>query len=165
MVMEHMEDADVTTYMSVSAARLLKGGFMVNLVPGSPEHWGIEDEIAGHCRRYTRDALRALASATGWRLAHIKGLTYPISNLLFPLSNFLVNRRERHKLSLSAEERTKHSGRRNVRFKTHFPSAFGLLLNRFTMLPLHLLQKACGDNERALILYFEATPNRDERTS
>jgi SAM-dependent methyltransferase len=160
MVMEHMEDADVMGYMKVSASRLAEGGLMINLVPASPKHWGIEDEIAGHCRRYTRDALRALMSATGWRLAHIKGLTYPVSNLLLPISNFLVNRGERHKLSLSAAERTRHSGRRSVRFKTHFPSVFGLLLNRFTIFPLHLLQKACGDCERTLILYFEAKPIR-----
>ena len=128
---------------------------MIGMVPASPDHWGIEDDIAGHLRRYTRASVAALAASKGWSLRHIAGLTFPTSNLLLPLSNFLVNRSERSKLSLSALERTKQSGKRNVKFKTHFPPILGLFLNEFTMLPLHLIQKAFGKSERALVLYFE----------
>ena len=85
-------------------------------------------------------------------------LTFPVSNLLLPVSNYLVNRAERSKLNLSLVDRTKQSGRRQVAFKTHFPSLLGVLLNRFTMFPAFLIQKLFSGSERALVLYFEASP-------
>lgn len=156
MVMEHMEEAEQNAYMKQAASQLKPDGLMIGLVPASPEHWGIEDDIAGHMRRYTRASLNALATATGWKVSHIHGLTYPISNILLPISNFLVRRRESQKLILSPTERTRQSGHRKVPFKTHFASVLGLVLNPVMMYPWHILQKLLGGNENALILYFEA---------
>lgn len=158
MVMEHLEDDAQFAFMQMSAECLKKGGIMIGLVPASPVHWGIEDDIAGHCRRYTRAGIETLAAVSGWKLLHIAGLTFPISNLLLPVSNFLVNRSERSKLSLSPLDRTKQSGRRQVKFKTYFPSILGILLNEFTLFPMYLLQKLFAKSERALVLYFEAQP-------
>jgi hypothetical protein len=53
-------------------------------------------------------------------------------------------------------ERTKHSGHRNVRFKTHFPAIMKLFLNECTLLPLHWLQKFFAKSSKALVIYFEA---------
>lgn len=156
MVMEHLDDKNQKGFMEKSAVVLCKGGNMIGLVPSSPDHWGIEDEIAGHYRRYTKKTISDLMSATGWRLLHCRGLTFPVSNLLLPISNFLVKRKERQKLMLSKLERTKQSGRRKVLFKTSFPSVFLLLLNRVVLYPFHILQKVFGDNDNALVLYFEA---------
>jgi SAM-dependent methyltransferase len=158
MVMEHLDDAAEPRFMRKGMDLLAPGGRMIGLVPASPDHWGIEDDIAGHCRRYTRDGLRELAAATGWELEHVSGLTYPVSNMLLPVSNRLVRRSEDHKLRLPALERTRLSGRRSVKYKTHLPSFLGLLSNRYTLAPLHWLQKACGDARSALVLYFEARP-------
>ena len=69
-----------------------------------------------------------------------------------------MRKNERSKLALSALERTKLSGRRNVRFKTHFPFWLGLLLNRVTLYPLHVCQKIFQRSPQALVLYFEARP-------
>jgi SAM-dependent methyltransferase len=159
MVMEHLEDDAQSAFMQVSAQCLKKEGVMIGLVPSSPAHWGIEDDIAGHCRRYTRTAIETLAAESGWKLLHVAGLTFPVSNLLLPVSNFLVHRSERSKLDLSLLERTKHSGRRQVKFKTYFPSILGVLLNEFTLFPLYVLQKLFAKSERALVLYFEAQPS------
>ena len=159
MVMEHLEDDAQNAFMKMSAEYLKKEGVMIGLVPSSPAHWGIEDDIAGHCRRYTKDSIGTLASVNGWKLLHIAGLTFPISNLLLPLSNFLVNKSERSKLDLSPLDRTKQSGRRQVKFKTYFPAILGLLLNEFTLFPMYILQKLFVKSERALVLYFEAQPN------
>jgi SAM-dependent methyltransferase len=158
MVMEHMDDSAEPRFMRKAASLLRPGGRMIGLVPASPAHWGIEDEIAGHCRRYTREALQRLADATDWRVEHLSGLTYPVSNMLLPVSNHLVRRGEDHKLRLSAEERTRLSGRRTVKYKTYLPSFLGVLSNRYTLAPLHWLQKACGGARAALVLYFEARP-------
>lgn len=158
MVMEHLDDAQETSFMTTSAQLLRPGGRMIGLVPGSPAAWGIEDDIAGHLRRYTRPALDALAKRTGWRLLHTSGLTYPVSNLLLPVSNWLVTRHEKNKLALPVLDRTKQSGRRQVRFKTHFPSLLNGVLNDITMRPLHWMQKRAASAEAALVLYFEAQP-------
>lgn len=158
MVMEHMDDQAESRFMRKAADLLRPGGRMIGLVPASPAHWGIEDDIAGHCRRYTREAVHRLTDTTGWRVEHLSGLTYPISNMLLPLSNRLVRRSEDHKLRLSAEERTRLSGRRTVKYKTYLPSFLGVVSNRYTLAPLHWLQKACGGARSALVLYFEARP-------
>jgi len=158
MVMEHLEDNAARSFMQMSKECLSNNGVMIGLVPASPAHWGIEDDIAGHCRRYTRSALQILTTASGWELLHIAGLTFPISNCLLPISNFLVNRGERSKLALSALERTKQSGCREVKFKTYFPAILGILLNKHTLYPLFILQKMFANSERALVLYFEAKP-------
>lgn len=158
MVMEHLDDDAQNTFMKKSAEYLKESGIMIGLVPSSPDHWGIEDDIAGHCRRYTRVGIETLATVNGWKLLHIAGLTFPISNILLPVSNFLVNRNERSRLDLSPLDRTKLSGRRQVKFKTHFPIILGILLNEFTLFPIHLIQKLFVKSERALVLYFEAQP-------
>lgn len=162
MVMEHLEEDAESAFMVKSTARLRPGGIMMGLVPASPAHWGIEDDIAGHYRRYTRASLSRLVTASNWKLLHLTGLTFPLSNLLLPVSNFLVTRGERHKLTYSALERTEQSGRRTVKYKTYFPSVFGLLLNQVTMFPFHLIQKLFGRSPRALVLFFETRPDRQE---
>jgi hypothetical protein len=83
-----------------------------------------------------------------------------MSNLLLPVSNRLVRRSEDDKLQLSGLERTRLSGRRTVKYKTYLPSFLGVISNRYTLAPLHWLQKACGAARSALVLYFEASPGR-----
>lgn len=158
MVMEHFDDSTQSRYMQAAERALKPVGLMIGIVPSSPEHWGIEDDIAGHCRRYTRQDVKQLTVDNKWNLLHVAGLTYPISNLLLPVSNFLVRRNESQKLTLSALDRTKLSGRRRVRFKTHFPPLLGLFLNPITLYPLHLLQKMFAKSDRTLVLMFEARP-------
>lgn len=55
MVIEHLPDEMESKFMEKSSLLLNKGGRMIGLVPSSPNHWGIEDEIAGHFRRYDID--------------------------------------------------------------------------------------------------------------
>lgn len=158
MVMEHLEDEQEAAFMVRSTARLKQGGLMIGIVPASPKHWGIEDKIAGHCRRYTRTTIKSLVAAHGWELTHISGLTFPVSNFLLPVSNYLVEKNERNKLKLSTLERTKQSGRRNVSFKTHFPNILSVFLNEVVLFPFHWVQKKSSLSPNSLVLYFEAKP-------
>ena len=158
MMLEHLNSDEEKKFMNYSRLLLRKTGRMVTLIPSSPNHWGIEDDIAGHYRRYTRNAIFCLFEETGWDNLHMAGLTYPVSNLLLPLSNFLVMRSEKHKVNLSMQERTKLSGCRKVQFKTQFPNILAALLNRWTLLPLYWVQKLFSSSPNALVLYFEATP-------
>jgi hypothetical protein len=156
MVMEHLSENDELVFIEKAKSSLSDDGVFIGLVPASPKHWGIEDDIAGHFRRYTRESLKKLLVTNNLKLEHLVGLTYPVSNFLLPISNFLVNRSEREKLSMSQVDKTKLSGQRNVKYKTYFPSILGIFLNNITMYPFFILQKICKNSSDALVLYFEA---------
>lgn len=158
MVMEHLDDNSQNKFLNKSADCLSKDGIIINIVPASPRHWGIEDDIAGHFRRYTRQNIVDLAHHIGLKLNHIAGLT-------FPISNFLVNKAEHSKLDLPPIVRTMHSGRRRVKFKTYFPSIFNIILNKYTIYPLHLLQKLFTNSEDSLVIYFELQPSLGSSTN
>ena len=159
MVLEHLDDEEQSRFWRKTAEALDEGGIMIALVPASQSHWGIEDEIAGHYRRYDRAQVEAVAGSNNFDIAHMAGLTFPLSNWLLPISNYLVWRAEARHLDLSMEERTKLSGRREVSLKTTFPDIFSLVLNRFTLYPFYLLQKWSLRSKRALVIYFEAKPD------
>jgi cyclopropane fatty-acyl-phospholipid synthase-like methyltransferase len=53
MVMEHLDAEGERAFVERALRSLRADGRLVSIVPASPEHWGIEDEIAGHFRRYT----------------------------------------------------------------------------------------------------------------
>jgi len=159
MVIEHLEAPLVDAYFH-KARRLLKpDGRLVTLVPADMRAWGVEDEIAGHVKRYTRECFANLARAHRMKIVDLAGLTWPLSNLLLPVSNLLVRRAESSLLSKSLQERTVASGHREVRFKTTFPWWSRLLLNPVTMLPWHAMQSMGRNVDRSLVLYCEMTAN------
>ena len=158
MVIEHLDENEEKLYFEKCKSMLTPNGRAIILVPSSMKHWGIEDEIAGHYRRYTQDYLKFLAGNMGWKIIKISGLTYPISNLLYPISEWLVKKSESNKLKLNMIERTKASGNRNVLFKTRYPYILKLILNEIVLYPLHLLQKFFANNPHCLITYFECSP-------
>jgi SAM-dependent methyltransferase len=155
MVIEHLDDADVHAYFARAKSLLAPRGVIVTLVPASPRHWGIEDDIAGHKKRYVRRDFDTIAGEHGLRVAHVAGLTYPMSNMLLGVSNLLVRRQESWKLSLDEQARTVESGYRHVTGKTQFPDAVRYLVNEATLYPLHLLQRAFTRHPDALVLYAE----------
>jgi hypothetical protein len=155
MVIEHLTPAEVRAYFARSRELLNPSGLIVTIVPASPRHWGIEDDIAGHQKRYTRDDFTGIAAEHRLRVVHIAGLTYPLSNLLLGLSNRLVRRAESGKLTMDAHARTVASGSRHVWGKTEFPDAARYFVNEVTLFPLHLLQYLTRGHSDALVLYAE----------
>jgi SAM-dependent methyltransferase len=155
MVLEHWPEDQVEAFFARAGGLLAKNGIICILVPGSPRHWGIEDEIAGHRRRYTLESFRFLAPKMGLIINDLRGLTYPLSNWLLPLSNWLVRRGEGHKLNLSMQEQTMSSGVREVPFKTEFPRFTGWLVNEVTLLPFHLWQHWAARSQDCLVIYCE----------
>jgi SAM-dependent methyltransferase len=161
MVLEHLDDAAERRYFAKGRAELSPKGLGIMFVPGRTDRWGPEDEIAGHHRRYTFSSMRLTLRRLGWEEHHLVGLTYPLSNVLRPLSDFVVWRAEGHKRRLSLAERTRQSGDRRVFLKTQFPSLLALVLNERALYPFHLWQKANLTNEGSLVLYIECRPARD----
>jgi len=156
MVLEHLDDFTESSYFNRCRQILKPGGSIILLVPGSPKHWGIEDEIAGHYRRYHFSEMQQKLEQFNFSQIHLAGLTYPLSNWLLPLSNFLVKKTEQKKLKSTMEQRTQASGDRSVLFKTSFPFLLKLMLNETIIYPFYLLQKANLNHADALILYAEA---------
>ena len=158
MVLEHLDEGEVTRYFERCNEALKPGGRSILLVPGSPRHWGIEDEIAGHHRRYTATSLETTVHEHGWGMVHVAGLTYPMSNLLLGASNLLVRRAEQDKTTLALKERTELSGDRRVGWKTDFPPWLHVMLNQTALLPFHWLQKRYRQANDALVIYCECVP-------
>lgn len=156
MVIEHLSDDQESQFVANAQSMLKDDGRIVILTPLSPAHWGIEDDIAGHIRRYTRERLNWLLTAHQFQIVYIVGLTYPISNLLLPLSNALVRRHESTKLAVNKHQRTLESGHRNVPLKTHVPVVLRLVMNEYALYPLYILQNWCHNHLGALVGYAEA---------
>jgi SAM-dependent methyltransferase len=155
MVLEHLSQADESRYFEKCKSSLRRDGRGLLVVPGDPRYWGVEDEIAGHFRRYTAEGLRRRIEEHGLVVRQIAGLTFPLSNILFPLSEFLVRRAEHNKMALSVEDRTRLSGVRAVPFKTTFPAFLRVVLNEAILYPWHVLQKLSAGNDRSLLLFAE----------
>ena len=158
MVLEHLDTEDEIKYFDNCKAALKPTGKAMLFIPSSMKYWGIEDEIAGHYRRYTKNYLDILMQKIGWDITTISGLTFPLSNVLYPLSNFLVQRSEQKKMHLSMKERTELSGDRNVLFKTSYPKVLKCILNEFILYPFHVLQKFYSRHPDCQVTYLECKP-------
>lgn len=155
MVIEHLDDATLNKFFQKCKQLLNPGGIIISFVPSSMHYWGIEDEIAGHIKRYQYNNFSTLALQHNLNVNHIAGLTYPISNILFGLSNHLVKKHENNKKDLTLEQRTIYSGFRNIKYKTLFPSWTKLFLNEFVLYPAYLLQQIFKKNNNCMVIYCE----------
>ncbi len=140
MVMEHVEDD--AGFLKKISSLIKPGGHILVAVPGRRDRWGIEDETVGHLRRYDKADLARTLNAAGLSNGVVWSVAVPVANLLFYVGNILVSRStEVEKKNLSLKAQTETSGIREIPFKTVFPPIFKLILNRFTLYPLFLVQR------------------------
>lgn len=139
----YLIDKELANFTRKSINLIHDKGTLIFQVLANMKYWGIEDEIAGHFKRYEMKDIINLLNEYNFNLKinHIAGLNYPISNWLLSLSNSIIKRQESDKLALSQKERTIYSGKRDVFLKTKYPPIFVLILNPFLLYPFHLLQK------------------------
>ena len=156
MVIEHLNSSDEHAFIQKCYDSLRDGGVLMLFVPANPKYWSIEDEVSGHFRRYTRQGLIKLVEPQNFRAIEVDGLTYPLSNILLPLSNLLVRRSESSNLDLERKDRTLLSGHREVMFKTIFPEYFRLILNRFSLYPFYLLQRIFKNHPNSMVIFLRA---------
>jgi glycosyltransferase involved in cell wall biosynthesis len=74
-VVEHVQD-DAGALRNIQNA-LVDGGRAIILVPFGQWLYGSLDEVLGHCRRYTRDQLIAVAQQAGFRVEHVLQFNRP----------------------------------------------------------------------------------------
>lgn len=155
MVIEHINDENMKDYMKKAKSIIKSKGKLIFLVPSNKSAWGIEDDIAGHIKRYDFNEIEKLAQINGLKVDYKCGLTYPMSNWLLKLSNFIVKKNESHMQSSTEKEKTVYTGNRNVKYKTTFPSYLNIVLNDIFLLPFHWIQRINKKNEKSLVMYFE----------
>lgn len=155
MVIEHIPDNNLFEFLK-NAKRVVKpGGKFIFLVPSNMDAWGIEDEIAGHVKRYSFKEIDMLAEKNNLKVDFKCGLNYPVSNWLLRLSNRIVDKNEAHLKEKTELEKTVYTGNRNVKYKTVFPAYLNIVLNEIVLLPFHLLQLLNLKNQKSLVMYFE----------
>jgi SAM-dependent methyltransferase len=155
MVIEHIPDDLLKLFIDKCKQVLNPGGRIIYLVPSSMKYWGIEDEIAGHIKRYEYSTIETLGNTNNLAIEHVAGLTYPLSNWLFSLSNRIIKKKETDKLNLSLQDRTIYTGNRNILYKTKFPGIFNIVLNPVILYPLYVLQNMNLTNPNAMVIYCE----------
>jgi len=78
-VLEHIEDDAAA--MRQWASWLAPGGTLLISVPAHPRLWSAADEWAGHYRRYRKEDLIKVVSATGLKIEHVECFGFPLGNL------------------------------------------------------------------------------------
>lgn len=166
MLLEHLTDDEIREIVFAARSACHQRGVLIAFVPAAMSYWGIEDEVAGHLRRYDLPGILELTHREHLRLRYWTGLTFPLSNLLRTVSNRLVARAESSKLQDSLRQRTVASGFRQVPFKTRFPDWIPRVINEWTLRPFDLLQRAFGRSDRSMVLYCEwdLLPNENSRS-
>lgn len=153
MVIEHLTKEERNDFILKARQLLENEGVLILLVPAGMKFWGVEDEVAGHVMRYEFADFDQLAIDSGFELLNTFGLTYPLSNWLLNVSNFLVARKEKAQMDKTRLERTIDTGNRDVPYKTSFPRWMKLVFNEFTMLPFYWLQQLNLKNENSMVIY------------
>lgn len=162
-VIEHFFDNELYDYFIKCKSILNDSGRIISLVPASMKYWGIEDETVGHIRRFEFSDFTKIAEQHQLHIDIISGLTYPLSNICFNLSNHLIRKNDSWKKELNKKEQTilSSSGVKNIKYKTYFPAYFRWIINEITMFPFYILQVINRKNTSSMVIYIELSLHYD----
>lgn len=165
MVLAHLAPENVDAYFKKFRDLLAEDGVLINLVPAGMQHWGIEDKLVGHFKRYSVECWQEIASKYDLDVRQIAGLTCPLTNITLPVSNILNTKQDKDKLDLPLQERTEFSGNRTVRFKHIYPWYFRIILNEIVLYPWDVLQRIFRNSRACTVLYSELQRRRARSTA
>lgn len=163
--LEHLYDDTVNQFLAKLYYLMSDKTVTALILPSNPNAWGIEDEVAGHFRRYNKQAIKSVFSESKLELTSFSYLNFPISNILLPISNALIKKQESDKKMLFLKEKTIDSGARNVVGNTSFLEFIKFVVNMKTLLPFDWCQRFFHKNPRALMCYVEVKKKLLERGS
>ena len=119
---------------------LNEGGHLFLSVPAHRRRWSLNDEFAGHIRRYEKTELTDLLGSAGFEIKKFYSYGYPIANITESIRSRLIDKVESNDRSL--EEKTKNSGVSNL------PVPFGkIFFNDITMMPFYFIQSFFLDKD------------------
>lgn len=131
-VIEHIKD-DLGALKKIYNI-LNVNGYLIVSVPAHKKDWDINDEWAGHFRRYEKDELKLKLEESGFKVIKLYNYGFPIANIVGPIRNHLIKKDSL--LNENKKINTKRSGiNRNSQKK------FSFIINKFTMAPFLFLQR------------------------
>ncbi|MGD9824046.1 SAM-dependent methyltransferase [Desulfobacter sp.] len=157
-VIEHLSEKKLNAYFVKCQSLLKEDGVIISLVPAGMKFWGIEDETAGHYRRFEYCDFKHIAEENDFAILTLSGLTCPLSNVLLGLSNFLIKKNDAWKKNLTKEAQTilsSSGGGKKVMYKTDFPYWFRFIMNEITLYPFYALQLLFRRSKNSMVLYCE----------
>jgi SAM-dependent methyltransferase len=101
-VLEHVRDD--AGLLDSAVSRVARGGFVIATVPAGPSLWSAADRYAGHYRRYSAGALRALFERCGLRVTAL----YPFFRALWLPARVNALRGDRREIHDVAREYSVH---------------------------------------------------------
>lgn len=133
-VLEHIEDD--AEFLRKAYEMLEDQGQLLLSVPAGKKFWSIHDEGVGHLRRYEKRELKEILQEQGFLDIRIISYGYPFVNMLRLPRLVLAKRQHAETTRLTKTQRTKESGLSQYKVMKSF---LGLMINRYTFLPLFLL--------------------------
>ncbi len=115
MVIEHMADVDESRYFERCKSALRPGGTRSPLRSRESAPLGNRGRDRGSLPQVYLRKAEPVHRGARLSVRHLAGLTFPVSNVLYSLSEYLVRRAERNEMNLAVAERTRLSGNRAVR--------------------------------------------------
>ena len=134
-VMEHIEDDEI--FLNKIKYLLHAGGQLVLSVPARMRFWSIDDELAGHIRRYEKQELYKKLKESGFCEIEIISYGFPFQNLIRLARISYVQKKRKERMSWNQIERSKESAFL-LRQRNYF-DFLGLLINKYTILPFAAL--------------------------
>lgn len=116
-----------------------KSGYLILSVPAHKKEWDINDEWAGHYRRYEKKEIKSKLEKAGFEVLKLYNYGFPITSIAKPIRNYF---KSKDGLSQDKVVNTKRSGTDRASEKR-----FSFLVNGITMSPFLLLQKFFFDKD------------------
>ena len=143
-VLEHLEDDKGALARWIE--RLQPGGHVLVSVPADSERFGAHDELAGHLRRYSTDALCSLFEAVGLVTLSVEHYGFPLGVLLEIGRNSVASRR------LGSGDEPSDLASRTARSGRHLqPPAWTGAAIWWTTAPFRHLQRRFPDRGTGLV--------------
>lgn len=87
-ILEHL--GDDRGALRMVGELLLPGGCVVATVPADPRQWGIDDDLAGHKRRYTKEELHVKFEEVGFEIKSLVNWGFPFTRALVGVERRLM---------------------------------------------------------------------------
>lgn len=131
-VIEHINDDEKALKKVYSI--LNKNGSLIISAPAHKRKWDINDEWAGHFRRYEKGELQLKLEKSGFKIIKLYNYGFPITNIANPIRNYLIKKE-------NLPEKNKKTNTEKSGIDRGNQKKFSFMINKFTMFPFLFLQK------------------------
>lgn len=139
-VMEHVKND--LEFLALISDLVKPNGQLILSVPARMKYWSRDDEIAGHFRRYERDAISEAVLRQGFGDLSILSYGFPFTNLARFFRIAWAYQQSARRSSLTVAERTRRIA---ILRAPAYANLLGLICNRYSIHPLGLIASLFND--------------------